>query len=337
MITLKQLAKKLGVSHTTVSNVVNGKTSEVSQKTINIVQQAIEEFDYIPNRNAKSLSEKRTKIIGVVIQHPIIDNKNAMEMLFYSEIVGSIEYHIRKNDLHMLLHSSDEVTEIINFTKSWNVDGLILISFRRDDAEIIKKSIKKPTVYVDSLFFNSGDFINVTLNDRISGYNMTNYLIGKGHRKIGFFQNCIDGPDKQRYLGYSDAMNEHGYSFKKSPNLCGFSEGQIYKKLNELVKEIENYSALFFSSDYLAAVAINYFFQKGLDVPRDVSVCGFDDNIYATLVRPQLTTVKQDPKVKGELAVNILIELLDKGKVEKNNYILETEIITRDSVRTIGK
>ena len=339
MITIKEMADKIGVSPTTVSNVIHGKTKEVSQHTIDKVMQVVKENNYIPNMSARALAQNSSKIIGVVMKYQQIEERNAVQDPFHSEIIGSIETNIRESGYFMMLYSSDTVEDILKLTATWSVDGLILLGVHAHDYQSIRRQTEKPIVFIDCYFYDDGiPYVNVGLEDRKSTYEMTNYIISQGHSKIAFAADNRIGVDGERWLGYYQAMQEHNiicndHNFVKLDN----DPVKLSECLEQLYNRIHDFTALFFASDYYAIKAINYFIDRGLKVPEDISVVGFDDNILGRNMRPRLTTVRQNPSEKGELAVKQLIKLINNEELDQYNIKLSAKLMIRDTVKNLNQ
>lgn len=150
MITIKDMAEMLGISTTTVSNVIHGKTSEVSQKTVERVEKILEEYEYVPNISARSLTQNSSKIIGVAFKCRKDKYINLFTDPFFGELIGALEAEIRARGYFMMTYTSNDISEIIRNVLTWNVDGLILVGMLHDDFIRIKSRYKNPTVLIDS-------------------------------------------------------------------------------------------------------------------------------------------------------------------------------------------
>lgn len=339
MATIKDMAEMLGLSTTTVSNVIHGKTSEVSQKTVQRVQKLLDTYDYVPNINARNLAQNQSKIIGLAMKDGWHKHSNMLADPFISEIVGAMEAEIRKRGYFMMLYISNSIEEIIQYVSSWNVDGLIIIGMLHDDYIKVKHRYKKPAVLIDS--YLSKDVIqyaNVGLEDETGGYQMTKYLLENGHRSIGFIADNMAGVDYYRFLGYKRALEEYGLSTTEE-NIIIIPVGKIEAQdvLNDFYIKTENYSAFMFCSDYYAAIVLNYLQDRGLQVPEDISITGFDNNYFSRMVRPMITTVNQDVSQRGKQAVNYLIDLIDEKVPKQMDIKFPVELVIRGSVRKISK
>ena len=165
MITIKEIASRLGLSTTTVSNVIHGKTKEVSAETIARVQKFLEEVEYVPNINARNLAQGQSKImiIGVVLKtldFRLWYSDNILSDPFVAEMIGGIERAVREAGYYMMLYISDDIAEIIQHISIWNVDGLILFSMMDDDGNRVAAKYHKPIVCIDTYSSEkSDDFI----------------------------------------------------------------------------------------------------------------------------------------------------------------------------------
>ena len=133
MITIKEMAEMLGISTTTVSNVINGKTSEVSQKTAEKVQKLLDEYDYVPNMNAKNLAQNHSRLIGIVLKRRKDKYENIFTDPFHGELLGALESAIREQGYYMMIYISEDIEEIVRNIVGWNTEGLILIGMLHDD------------------------------------------------------------------------------------------------------------------------------------------------------------------------------------------------------------
>ena len=143
MITIKEMAEMLGISTTTVSNVINGKTSEVSQKTAEKVQKLLDEYDYVPNMNAKNLAQNHSRLIGIVLKRRKDKYENIFTDPFHGELLGALESAIREQGYYMMIYISEDIEEIVRNIVGWNTEGLILIGMLHDDYLKIRSKYKK--------------------------------------------------------------------------------------------------------------------------------------------------------------------------------------------------
>ena len=334
MVTIKNMADMLGISPTTVSNVINGKTSEVSKKTVERVQKMLEEYDYVPNGSAISLTQNRSKIIGVALKSRQGKYENIIADPFHSELIGSIEAEIRQQGYFMMIYTSENIDEIIRNVLTWNVDGLLLIGMLHDDYVRVKSRYKKPVVLIDSYAPKDlMNYVNVGLEDEKGAYEMTSYLLDCGHRRIAFLADNMEGVDYIRYKGHKRALTDYGFTAREEDMLIirpGMLE--MASCMAELYEKAKDYTAFMCCSDYYAVIIMTYLMDRGMQIPNDLSFTGFDDNHLSRVVRPMLTTVRQDVTKKGRLSVDCLLDLI-QGKELQQDVKLPVELVVRDSVK----
>ena len=330
MVTIKDMAEILGISTTTVSNVIHGKTSQVSQKTVEKVQKLLEEYEYVPNISARNLANNSSGIIGMVINGRRDRIDDLIANSFFGNLVSAVEAETRMRGYFMMLYISDDINELMRHVSTWNVDGLIMIGILHDDFARIKSRYKKPAVLVDSYApRNVADYVNVGLDDEQACYDMAKYLLDNGHRKMA-------GVDYQRYMGFLRAMHDYGLETDED-NLIMIHPGILERKSNmqEIYEKSKNYTAFMCCSDYYAAMLISDFTDRGVKIPEELSFTGFDDDAMSRLVRPKLTTIRQDIREKGRVAVDCLEKLIKGENLEEKNYTLPVEMVFRDSVKKI--
>lgn len=338
MITIKEIANMLNVSTTTVSNVIHGKTKEVSPANVERIRKVLEEYDYMPNINARNLASKRSRIIGMVVK--VNGKENPFKDQFFGELLGAVEERVRSKGYNLMVYALNDVQQVQKFILSWNMDGLVTCGFVEGEISYLQERYKKPIVIIDD--YDTDDLdncINVRLEDKKAAYEMTKYVIGCGHKKIAFLADNNINLDHQRFLGYCQAMEEAGLpdSEENFLKICSGNRGE-QDNLKELCERSYAYTAIICASDYYASMLLNALQDSGRKIPEDISITGFDDVEYASLVRPALTTVRQDIQEKGQVAVDMLVKMLE-GKPEEAEtlVVLPTRMVIRDSVRNINK
>lgn len=337
-MTIKEIADKLGVSSTTVSNVIRGKDKQVSPAMKERVQAALKEFNYTPNIGAVNLARKRSRIIGVIC-YQMINSDNGLQDPFAAALIRSIEETIRQAGYYMMLYVSDSISEIMYWLTGWNMEGLIVLGSNSDSRRELQETFHKPVVFIDSyLSPDEKGHYNVGLDDRGGAYSMTKYLLEQGHRKILFVADNLISVDAARYHAFCSAMKDSGIDADKEHNLFLLDPhpDKIQESMDQLYKKVSSYTAVFCASDYYAIKLIGTFQDQGVQVPEDISVTGFDDIYIAELCRPKLTTVHQDVSLKGRTAVRMLTEILEGRYHSGHEVLLPTRLIIRDSVKGLN-
>ncbi|WP_294375861.1 LacI family DNA-binding transcriptional regulator [uncultured Clostridium sp.] len=336
-VTIKDIAEELGVSTATVSNVINGKTKKISQKTIETVQKMLEEKHYIPNMAGILLAQNSSKIICVVISNHEKYEGKIFQDPFVSALIDNIAIKVEKKHYFMMVKITNNISEIIKYASMWNMAGLILIGFCTQDYNSLRKLIHIPFVVMDGFFEPEEKCANVSIDDFQGGYLMGEYLIKQGHRNIMYVSDNDMCMDHNRYMGLKQAFKDK----------CT-DENNIYIEIIPMQKEkrisyykfiekkLNNFTAIFCASDAYAIEVMNFLTDFGYSIPNDISIAGFDDIPSAQIVRPALTTIKQNIQVRAEKAISLLNEQIT-GNVKENNVVLSVELVERSSVaRIIG-
>ena len=337
MITIKEIADMLDLSTTTVSNVIHGKTGQVSEATVERVRQVLKEYDYVPNISARNLASNQSKIIGVAILNSRKGYVNYLKDAFISELLGSIERELKERDYYLMMCFLSDTRELIQRVSAWNADGLILFGIMAEDYLEIQKQFKKPQVYIDSYM---GDLhlhgVNIGLDDRRGGYMAGRYLLEHGHRRIGFIADNFKGGDYERYCGFTQALSEAGIIGRESDFIEVEPDEQSLAACYERVYQRRHeFTAFFCASDYYALCLMNFLTDRGVKVPQEISIMGFDDNIYSRMARPAITTIHQDATQKGALAVHHLMRQFDSDEAVSDQVVLPVELVERDTVRRL--
>lgn len=344
MITIKEIAAQLGLSTTTVSNVIHGKTGEVSPETIGRVRSFLEEVEYVPNISARNLAQNRSKIIGVVLKAWERKYENIFRDPFVAEMIGGIEKAIREQGYFMMLYISDDIAEILQYVSTWNADGLILFCMLDDDALRVRKKYRKPIVCIDTYIDKQteaafGDFfLNVGLDDQKGACEAVRYLTQQGHKRIGFLSDNRVGVDLARFRGYRKALEEAGIEYSDRNFFMLYYEKNVMDaNFAQLAEKARDFTAVFCCSDLYAVMLTEACAARGIKVPEDLSVVGFDDNIYSRLCRPPLTTMHQDAEYKGHLAAMKLIDMIRGSVPGEKEITLTSALVIRESVRQLKR
>jgi LacI family transcriptional regulator len=333
MITIKEIAKQLGVSPTTVSNVLHGKIERMSPETRKKIEIAL-----VENRYYQKETSKEERIPMIVVAFDTWGKENIVVDPFFGAVLGSVEQELRKYGRGVIFSVQKEEIRLKRLLANANVEGAILVAYPPAVCEAIHNTSPKPVVFIDS---GKGPYSNIGLQDREGARELTSYLLRLGHRRLAFFSDqeypamtC----NAQRLQGFIEALEEMGISFGQKDYYYLPPEIHVRQEIlrqfarNKAGKE---YTAAVFVSDLLANEGVNIFATQDIRVPEDISVTGYDDNIYAGLCTPALTTVRQIPSEKGEEAVRLLMKKIKGETPETDSLELPTELIVRKSVRRI--
>lgn len=338
MIRIKDIADRAGVSPTTVSNVIHGKTGRVSKATVEKINRILKEMEYVPSISARMLANNSSGLIGVALGFMKKGNASSFEDPFVSAMLGNLEYQIREHGYYMMLVARHGQDDLMQQALGWNFDGMIAMALKEKEIAELSERLGKPLVTIDQYLPPELGVRSITMDDRGGAYQMSQYLIGKGHKKFLFLSDCDLGVDHYRWLGVRQAMEEAGIEdFESRHIVIPWNPEQREKAYEEMLPFFKKQTALFFSSDYYALEASNFLQNRGIKVPEEISIAGFDDVTYATLARPKLTTVHQMVDGKARRAVEVLMHLIQDEPVQKDIPPLPTTLVERESVRDLTK
>lgn len=330
---IKDVAKEAGVSIATVSRVLN-EIDVVNEGTKKKVEDAIKKLKYRPNIVARSLKTQRTKTLGIII--PDISSQ------IYPEVVRGVEDVANIYDYNIMLCNTDlnieKEKEYLKVLKEKMVDGVVYIS-NSLEKEVIDTihDLQMPTVLVETVD-DANTFPSVTIDNINAAKEAVNYLFDKGSNKVAFIGTSSEkkNASSMRYEGYKKALEEKGLEIDS--DLISFCEGSTradsgFSAMNKILEKNKEFDSLFCSNDGLAMGAINALREKGINVPDDVNVMGFD-NIYGScFFYPKLTTIAQPLYDMGSVGTRMLIKIINKEELEKENYILSYKMIERNSIK----
>jgi LacI family transcriptional regulator len=330
--TIEDVARAAGVSAMTVSRVINGKRN-VRDSTREVVLKAIEELNYSPNTAARTLAAGEATHIGLLYANP--------SAAYLSQfLVGALE-GARKTGAHLVLEaceseSASEQAETARRFLQSGLDGVILPPPLSESMAVHAEvsAAKMPMVTV-AMGLPHEESLNVRIDDFVAAKEITSYLIKLGHREIGFVRGHPNmTASSERFRGFAAALEEAGIDADKAAVEQGyFTYRSGLVAAERLLARERRPTAIFASNDDMAAAVVNIAHRRGLDVPRDLSVVGFDDTMPATTVWPELTTIRQPVAEMAENAIELLMADLrngDEGERETER-VLRHELIIRDS------
>jgi LacI family transcriptional regulator len=327
-VTIVQVAEKAGVSLGTVSRVMNND-AHVAPETRERVSAVMREMGYVANRQARGLKGNRTNVIGVLAPD--------LGTGYIGEILHGVDAELGLHQMDLMLFTTHrtatkEVSYVANMVQGM-VDGLLVILPRNPaDYTGTLTSRNFPFVLIDHQG-TGNPCPAVGATNWQGAYNATEYLIKLGHRRIGFITGSMDlGAAIDRLEGYKSALQVH--HIPEDPQLIyegTFFQPDGYAGGSALMDLKNPPTALFASNDVMAMGVMDAIRERGLHIPEDVSIVGFDDIPQAAMVRPALTTVRQPLDEMGRLATQMLIDQLKNPEKEFGRIELPTELIVRDS------
>ena len=319
-VTIKDIAKAAGVSHTTVSRALRGHPA-IATKTVARIAQIADELGYVPNTVARGLKTKRSGILGVIVRR--IDDP------FFSEVLHGIEDVLHAQEYSLFLATSHRDSErektIVRAMSERRVDGVIICSTQvSEEHQRQLEHFGVPCVLLNN---QASEHIAYSIfhDDIYGSHEVTQHLIDLGHKRIAYLGNEQAGrPNDDRLLGYQAAMREANLSIEADyitlgPN--GRPAGGV-TGTRRLLALAQRPSALVCYNDMMAIGAIQTLQVAGLQVPHDCSVSGFDDIELASYINPPLTTFHQPKYDLGREAATLMLHLLDGEATSQASNIL---------------
>lgn len=332
-VTIKELAKKLGVSQGTVSKALNDR-KDVGQELKARIKKVAEEMGYTPNPIARRLSTNKSYTIGVFILSR--DNIKLPEN-FGVYFLDGIAEEASKNDYDLLFFT---ITSAMKQNKSYiklceerRVDGAVFIGISQDDPHLkeISKS-KIPVAVIDAVV--EGEKVMCISSDNKDGVKKgMEYLYNAGKRDIAIISSSpVSEVARERYEAYIDFMKEHKIYEKKNIYIGNFTSESGYEAAKEMIRSGNVPRAIFAAGDYMALGAIRALKEEGYRIPEEVSVLGFDNVVPSEYSDPPLTTVSQDGLTIGKEAIKSLLTYINENKKIESKKI-GTRLVIRSSVK----
>jgi len=335
--TIRDVARAAHVSHQTVSRVINGQNT-VSEETRERVASAIRELHYVPSAVARSLSSSRTHTLGMVTTD-VSDH-------FFAEAVAGAEAESRKHGFFLIIGSiepgsEDDERTYLRLMLERRVEGLIIAVPRlllAEDDILREAADRVPTVVLASNVELPGAD-HVDIDNRRGGREATAYLLSQGHRRIATITGPLDWPSARARLdGYRDALRKSDGESSQlvEPSVdWGLESGR--RAGLRLLEAKQKPTAIFAQSDLLALGAISALRERGLRVPDDVSIIGFDDIPVARVFDPPLTTLRQPMREVGELAARLVREpRTERRSAKARRHVLRAPLIVRGTVAKLS-
>ncbi|HEX2913701.1 MAG TPA: LacI family DNA-binding transcriptional regulator [Chloroflexia bacterium] len=329
-ITIIDIGNEAGVSYATVSRVINNK-GNVKPEARERVLRAMTKLGYVANMQARSLAGGRSYVVGLLVQD--------LGTSYIGEVIRGIDDELAQVQYNLMLYTTHrrKVKESLFVTTltQGTADGMLLILPR--NAEAYLESLRRrrfPYVLVDHQGIDEfGPSVGTT--NWQGGYDATKYLIELGHRRIGFITGTPElGCSRKRLEGYKDALIAHGLPV--DPELIregDFYQPTGYKNTVELLQLANPPTAIFASNDSMAFGVMEAVRERGLSIPADVSIIGFDDIPQASSVHPRLTTVRQPLEQMGRVSTKMLLDLIENPDRPPEKIELPTKLIIGHTCR----
>jgi LacI family transcriptional regulator len=337
MTTIQELAAKSGVSVATVSRALNG-SSEVSDATRHRILELAHELDYTPSAAARTLVRRRSHVVGVILEtgpgHPDLLHP------FFQEVLVGLKHGAGRLGYDLLLFATDEPGNGFGGTHSYlrrtghhGVDGAIVLGFDGRDSEIEKLAESElPCVVVDADL--AGPRTGFVMSENREGAALAvRHLRELGHERIATITGLLaTRPGADRLEGYREELASLDLEPREEYVVEGdFYDESGYRGTKQLLELDEPPTAIFAASDLMAAGALRAANELDVRVPEDVAVVGFDDIGLASLIQPQLTTVRQDMHALGEAAANGLARMIETPEAPPARELVPTRLVVRAS------
>ena len=340
MATMRDVALLAGVSTATVSHVVNG-SKKLSPETTEKVLRAISQVNYLPNTVAKSLRMGQTHTIGVLVEDirglPVAGIVSGI-----SETLAKGGYKTIFHDLHLLEKLYNQYEQIgtyrqrindgISLLQSANVDGIIYVAMHDRHLDYLLDPMETPLVYAYSHGTENDTY--VTYSNKDSAADMIRYLLRRNHKRIAVIAGHPHSyPTAQRLLGIQTALQQAGLPLPASYIRYGDWEYESGKKETLAILQLDPLpTAIFAMNDLMAAGCMAAIQEKGLSIPKDMAVAGFDNREIASCLQPPLTTIAlPTPEIGSRAAVHIM-DMIHNPQPHPCREIIRCSIIERASI-----
>jgi len=326
-VTLLDVAREAGVSPSTVSRILNG-TATVSTVKRKAVEDAIKKMGFEPNPLAQSLKSGRSMTVGIVVQD--------ISSPFFSEILRGVDDGLNSTGYASVIVSghwnASEEAARIKLLLARKVDGLILLSGRIEDKAVLQFATQRPIV-ATGRSLKSSTAIGFKLDNQNGAYQAVRHLIELGHRRIAFVTGPSNNTDaNERLTGYKQALESADIPFEPGLVVEGdFHEASGLMAVNRLFDTQQQFSAIFAGNDLIAYGVRLSLYRKGIRVPEDISLIGFDDLPGSLYTTPPLTTIRQPLYDMGLIATTALLGLIGGKPVDVE--LPPVELIVRETTR----
>jgi len=328
--TLEAVARRSGLSRSTVSRVINGSPN-VTPETRALVDAAIAELGYVPNLAARSLASRRSHAIALVIPEA---TSRFFTDPYFAEVVEGVAGHLEHSPytLTILVSSETDPGRTSRYLQGGGVDGALVISTHRDDRSYVELSTKIPVVFQGRPMSPHGDdAVIVDVDNVAAARRATEVLIARGRRRIP----TIAGPQDMaagidRLSGWRTALAAAGLEPGRVETGDFTPEGGA-AALERLLASGEAFDGLFVASAQMAYGALERMRERGIRVPEDVSVTAIDNDRFAREATPPLTTIEQPTRAQGAKIAEILVNMIERRPFERVT-IMDTRLVERESV-----
>ncbi len=336
MVTIKDVAKKSGVSVTTVSRALNGY-SDVSELTRKKIINVANELNYVPNKAAQRLVKKESNTIALLISG--MEKEGGKDNMVYMLLSGMYAM-AEKLDYEVVLYTMSSAYQrkksYVQFCREHSIKGAIISGIRTDDKYFEELAYSDlPCVLID-VYMAGTNISSVTINDQKASMEIVEFLIKNNHKNIAFINGRLEATvSKERFDGYKEALKKNNILLNEDYiGVADFLEDKAYDVTKLLIQNNAEITAIYCASDMMAIGAIRAIKEMDKKIPEDISIVGFDDIPLSKYMSPPLTTVEHNFYDKGFEAAGQLVKMMNKETYRKN-IILKHSVVKRGSVKKL--
>ncbi|MFB0845703.1 LacI family DNA-binding transcriptional regulator [Paenibacillus oleatilyticus] len=330
-VTIKDIAKLAGVSHTTVSRALNDSPL-INPETKERIKAIAGSMNYTPNYSARSLVLDRSYNLGLFFTTL---HTGTSAGFLYEAIKGVND--VIKDDYNLIVRGIDDYKSFHKVNRK-NFDGIIVMSQSESDQSFIEyASDKEIPLVVLNRPVESVQVMNFVPDDQSGAYRLTEYLVQQGHRHIAIIEGKQGFKSTQaRRDGYREALRKHGITVPEAYYVSGnYDLESGHAAMSKLLELPDRPTAVFCCNDDMALGAVKAVTEVGLSVPEDISVAGFDDHLFSAFMSPALTTVRRPIEELSRAGAEKLLNFIETKHSEKSLVLFHTELVIRDSVKSI--
>lgn len=326
-IRISDIADELGLSTATVSNVLHGKAGKASPETVRRVQALLEKKQYIPSMAGILLAQNDSRIIGVVVNDHEKYEGRVLEDVFIAAAINHLSTEIENTGQFMMVKKTRDRETIIRFASMWNLEGLVLIGYCNADYAYLRGHMRVPFVVYDGVCAPTAGVCNITIDNFNGGFQVGRLLRRLGNESALCIADNAAGVDDQRYAGFCA-----GFGAGAERLLVPMQRAQRWAFYDRHWEILRSCHGLFAVSDAYAVELMQFLMRRGMRIPEDVSIVGFDDAPVCRMVLPTLTTVRQDLGLRAQIAMERLRALKAGGETQAE-VMLPVHLVERDSTR----
>ncbi len=334
-VTLKEIAREVGLSPTAVSLVLNDRPNKISAEKRKLIRDVARKKGYVPNQIARSLVMQHSQTLGLIVPNIVSP--------FFSSLARELEIRCRAAGYALFITNSDDRSEndleLVRQLINRGVDGIFLVVASEPPCGgllSVLKTLPVPFLLVDRVI-PGFDCDRIGFDNQQGGYLATRYLLSYGHRRVACLVNTESGTGQARLAGYAQALAEKG--LEVDPALI-FKSAYYIADAHEAARALlaSDATAVFASSDNIALGLLKRLYEENLRVPRDYSVVSYDNSAADSLFEPALTSIEQNVAELASGAIEIMIGRLGEGKAvagETVTRVLTPRLVVKASVRRL--